>query len=233
MEDRVVKKKERGFNAQWIRRDGKMSLVLWNDNKPVYLMSSRQSKYPVTFCTRWSKVHKRRIHVRCPSLVKSYNSEMGGVDLIDRFVALYRISTRTYKWTFRAIMHFLDLSVCQSWIMYRENTTAEGGKPVDLLTFKLTLAEKMLEADSESSEESSDEQHEQGVIPSQGRQPLPPSPMRQRRADHMPEYVVSTNPKRCRMQGCNRKSRVQCTQCRMILCMNPKNNCFLRFHRAE
>lgn len=154
---------------------------------------------------------------------------MGGVDLIDRYISLYRIKSKTYKWTFRAIMHFIDLSICQAWILYRLNMKSKGQSSVDLLHFKLTMAEKLLlgtDGDNESSSDDDDNSNDE-----RGPVNLPPIELRTRKAEHMPMYVESRNPMRCRREGCNKKIRFKCSTCNVMLCFNPKNNGFKEFHR--
>jgi len=55
-----------------------------------------------------------------PEIVKLYNKNMGGVDLLDQMVANYRIYIRSKKWTLRMIFHAIDLAVVNSWFEYKK-----------------------------------------------------------------------------------------------------------------
>lgn len=43
-------------------------------------------------CKRWSKENNSHVHVDRPNTVAAYNSLMGGVDLCDMLLELYRIN---------------------------------------------------------------------------------------------------------------------------------------------
>ena len=38
------------------------------------------------------------MQVPCPDVIKEYNSAMGGVDLVDMLIALYRAPMKTKRW---------------------------------------------------------------------------------------------------------------------------------------
>lgn len=83
-----------------------------------------------------------KIYVPRPIIVKQYNENMGGVGLCDCIIAYYRMEYRTNKWTLRTIMHFIDLAVVNSWILYiqdlkRKNTPEK--KIPQFLNFRITL----------------------------------------------------------------------------------------------
>ena len=43
---------------------------------------------------------------------------MGGVDLLDRRLSLYRIHIRSKKWYDKLLYHFFAIAVVQSWLLY-------------------------------------------------------------------------------------------------------------------
>ena len=71
-----------------------LSVVKWYDNKAVLLASTIVSTNPVDKCIRWSKAQKVYVEVDRPAVVKEYNTSMGGVDLSDMLMSLYRIDIR-------------------------------------------------------------------------------------------------------------------------------------------
>lgn len=64
---------------------------------------------------------------------------MGGVDLCDRLISLYRIYIRSKKWTLRLIFHAVDLAITNAWIEYKNAAMALGLEKkaiMDLLHFR-------------------------------------------------------------------------------------------------
>ena len=85
-----MKKEGRGSSSYRSDANSGIVLVQWFDNKSVQLVSTYSS--PVTSGTvkRWDQSSKRHILVPYPENVKDYNSAIGGVDLADMLLALYR-----------------------------------------------------------------------------------------------------------------------------------------------
>ena len=96
-QDKVLEKEGRGAIDQSVRSDGQISIIKWFDNKPVVVLSSKEGSIPIDKCSRWRKKEGRRIEVERPFAVKEYNTNMGGVDFLDRLISLYRIKAKTKK----------------------------------------------------------------------------------------------------------------------------------------
>ena len=95
--------------------------VKWMDSRSVVLLSTFSSAEPLSECKRYDKKRKCIIMVPCPSIVQEYNKNMGGVDLMDAFVALYRIHAQSKKFYHKIFYHFLDVTVVNCWILYRRD----------------------------------------------------------------------------------------------------------------
>ena len=71
---------------------------------------------------------------------------MNGVGLIDMLISLYRMSGRSKKYYTKIIFHLLDLSIANSWLVYRRHCSQLGIQKRDtmsLLPFRLSVAESM------------------------------------------------------------------------------------------
>jgi hypothetical protein len=79
---------ERGTSSQLYRED--QVLVAWKDNKAVYVASNKHSGELRKTCKRFCRITRRDIAVPIPELIGQYNNGMGGVDLLDNMVAVYR-----------------------------------------------------------------------------------------------------------------------------------------------
>lgn len=118
--DKELMAKGRGTTYTTVREDEKLAITKWQDNKPVYLLSSCYASEKTDTCQRWSKKKKVYETVTRPEVVKEYNHSMGGVDLADRMLSDCPARVRTKKWTVRFIFHMLDLAITNSWFVYRK-----------------------------------------------------------------------------------------------------------------
>jgi len=84
-----------------------ISAVRWHDNRAVTLLSTYAGSEPVSEVTRWKNKAKTHEKVFCPNIVNAYNKHMGGVDLIDSLIGLYRVKIRSRKWYHRLFSTYL------------------------------------------------------------------------------------------------------------------------------
>uniref|UniRef100_A0A8C1QN76 PiggyBac transposable element-derived protein domain-containing protein n=1 Tax=Cyprinus carpio TaxID=7962 RepID=A0A8C1QN76_CYPCA len=219
--DKTLKHQGRGAVSTVTRADGKLCVVKWYDNKPVVMLSTVHSEQPEDTCQRWSKKGKKYVTVTRPSIVREYNSKMGGVDMSDRMMTV-----RTKKWTIHMLMHFMDLALANSWLLYRRDNQ-ENGTPrksiMKFLEFRMVVAQVFLK-------------NENIHLPPPGKKSqvatIPHISVRSSAA-HLPEMVALKNPMRCRAQGCTGKSHVRCMTCNVHLCLQSERNCFAAFHTGQ
>ncbi|XP_062849144.1 piggyBac transposable element-derived protein 3 [Trichomycterus rosablanca] len=235
--DQTMKEQGRGSLASVTRGDGKLCVVKWYDNKPVVMLSVVHAEQPEDTCQRWSKKEKQYVTVRRPSIVCEYNSKMGGVDLADRMMSYYRMSVRTKKWTIRMLMHFTDLALANSWLLYRRDNQ-ENGTPrraiKKFLEFRMEVAQVFLNK-CDTHVAGAEEENAHRPQPSKRSRvtPVPHVSVRTTSAVHLPEMVDLKNPMRCRGQGCSGKSRVRCMTCNVFLCLQSGRNCYAAFHLGK
>ena len=119
-----MKKKGGGsfFEKQLSNDNCTITAVKCYDNKPVFLASSYESCSNTIVVKRWDFATQKEIDVLAPALVPAYNSFMGQVDNIGRFLAAFRIKLAVKKrFYMRIIFHFCNLSVINSWLLYRRD----------------------------------------------------------------------------------------------------------------
>ena len=56
----------------------------------------------------------------CQEIVKYYNSAMGGVEVADMFIALYRSSIKTHRWYLKVLSNCVDIFNVNWWLLYRD-----------------------------------------------------------------------------------------------------------------
>ena len=71
-------------------------MVEWVDNV-VQVVSNFVGIEPMTSTERWCKKEKKRKDIPCPQIVKQYNKSMGGVDLVDILIPVYKIPCKTKR----------------------------------------------------------------------------------------------------------------------------------------
>ena len=236
--DSDMKKKGRGAYEVWKSSgdDIPLTIVKWFDNKGVTLLSSFAHSLPTHTVQRYNKTEKKVVDVVQPNIVNLYNKNMGGVDLADCLLSLYRIPVRSKKYYHRLIFHMIDMSINQAWLLYRrdyDDNKIPQEKRHSLLTFRMSVSESLIKAGKK--------------VPKRGRpsssETLSEPPLKKRRNvdqvrpqsdvrfDQIGHFPEVKNPRLyCKRLGCKGRTNVRCIKCNVNLCLNEKNNCFLQFH---
>ncbi|KAK3883317.1 hypothetical protein Pcinc_012353 [Petrolisthes cinctipes] len=84
-----AQKMKRGQNDQ-VYVSGDQVVAVWKDSAPVYVASNFADVSPMRKCKRYS-LDEKKVEVDVPNIIKVYNTNMGGVDLVDNMAwGLYR-----------------------------------------------------------------------------------------------------------------------------------------------
>jgi hypothetical protein len=73
---------------------------------------------------------------------------MGGVDLVDSVMALYRTTVRSKKYYHKIFFHLLVLMYVNAWFLYCRDATGED--QISFLNFKIGIVQGLLKADKTS-----------------------------------------------------------------------------------
>lgn len=124
--DLEMKRRGRGEDSVLVNANDNIACTKWFDNKPVVLLSTIYGNEPQDECRHWCKTQREYITIKRPMVIKMYNSNMGGVDMADRMLAVCPSRARTKKWTILFISHMIDLAALNSWNQYRNTQTQLG-----------------------------------------------------------------------------------------------------------
>lgn len=233
--DAEMHKKGRGCCEELVSSNGLVTCVKWYDNKCVALASNYVGVGKPDTALRFDKSSKQKISINRPQIVREYNINMGGVDLMNQMISYYRISIRSKKWTLRMIAHFIDFTIVQSWNEYRidcEKSAIPKRQVMDLLAFRMRLADQLVYAPSpakRSSRITLEDVRSKNQRVDKSRERRTDDDIRYDGFDHFPEY--SENRVRCKLETCNGKSQVFCSKCRVHLCLNLNHNCYRDYHK--
>ena len=73
-------------------------ITKWLDSKCIYMCSEYVSPTETTEVKQWDQSTSKYINVQCPQIAREYNKTMGGVDLSDTLISLYRTQVKTKRW---------------------------------------------------------------------------------------------------------------------------------------
>lgn len=242
-DDRTLKKKGRGSYDYRVEKSSNIVALKWFDSKPIHMVSSFVGVEEVSQVQRWSLSEKRTLAIPRPNIITMYNKHMGGVDLSDMLVALYRTDMGTKRFYMRVFYYFLDVSVVNSWLLYRKHCSKLGlakNRVKKLVQFRSEIAQVLLL------------QTNYALLPRRGRPTASPAssvssstsrtPVRRPRAlpppldivrqhgGHLPEHTSQR--RRCfHCKDRNSTSRIICIQCKQAFCITRKKQCFRDFHK--
>ena len=230
----AMKKKGRGTTELWTSDydDVELRAIKWFDNRG---LSTYESVNPVVHIFRFDRKAKERVNVPCPSIISTYNKFMGGVDLLDSLLSLYRIHIRSKKWYHKLFFHFLDVTVVQSWLMHCRSITGNERK-LKLREFKIIFANSLMRAGKSTSPKRgrpslSDVEKQLQAKKRQGPAALVPTKaIRLDGLDHWPVFMENGKKERCKNPGCEAITRIKCSKGSVNLCLTAKSNCFHFFH---
>lgn len=241
--DKDLKKRERGAHDEVVTQEGDVTVVKWLDNRTVTLASNFVGSGATDEVRRWDSSNKQYINISRPEVVKLYNHAMGGVDVMDQMIGLYRIYIRSKKWTLRMIFHAVDFSLVNSWVEYRKDCQrlqVPEKNILDLLHFRIRVAQALIKSGKSvlkskrgrpTSARLADNTPPKKPKWKEEVRPIPE--VQHDLVDHMPQLDGNKDGKRCKYFQCQLKTHFYCDKCNIHLCIKKERNCFAKFHRKQ
>ncbi|KAK3933163.1 PiggyBac transposable element-derived protein 3 [Frankliniella fusca] len=220
LSDKNLKSLGRGSYDTKIHRNG-VQVIKWLDNKCVHLASTLAGTQPEGKVKRWDKKERAKVDVPTPRAFELYNKNMGGVDLHDMLVQLNRLPTRARRWYVPLIGYMIDLSLVNSWLLYRRHG-ASLSKPARLESkeFRLAVSKSLRGAPKQPPQKSP-----KNVI----KEPRGYRPDLALRFEGQHSPVFEAKQARCKLCT-DGKTKVKCPKCQVYLCFTPNRNCFMTYH---
>ena len=231
-----LEKRGRGEFDYRVDSNSGVTVTKWLDNKAVLVGSNYVGIAPVGAIKRWDKTSNSYKDIPCPKIALAYDKNMGGADLANRLISLYRIKAQTKRWYIKVFWHLTNISKVNVWNLYRRHS-AQYEKPrqqmLCLLKFSTALGNALIHANKPvhvnkpgrtskhaSCANSESTQSKRASVPTQC------SDIRYDQIGHWPEPVDKKD--RCRL--CQAYSRTKCSNCILSLCLLKDRNCFKDFH---
>ncbi|XP_061382924.1 piggyBac transposable element-derived protein 2-like [Danaus plexippus] len=223
--DKQLKKKKRGSSAQVVCNKNKLAVVKWNDNKVVTLISTYIDSYPLETIKRYDKDEKKKVDVECPQVVKHYNKHMGGVDLADMLISLYRTPFKSHRWYLGIFSQLVDMCINNAWLLHRRD-----GKKTSLKDFRFELFDGLSKSNRIGTNQNVTDDIGENLKIHKPVSVRPTDSVRFDNTGDLPEAGNETM--RCKYCKSGRTS-VYCIKCNVHLCFvvgKIKRNCFRNFH---
>ena len=182
---------------------------------------------------RYDKKEKKKIEIQRPAIVDQYNSKMGGIDLQDMLLNLYRIDRKSNKFYMRIVFYLIGTAVNNSWFEYRRSLAIlqeNSNETMCLKQFSLDICEGLSKAGKSFGRKPG--RPSQAVTqppPLKRRLPNECAPglsVRHDQIDHLPTHATKGRCKHCTIG----QTRWKCCKCGVHLCLHDKKNCFYDFH---
>lgn len=250
--EKDLKKNGRGAMVEKVATvdDVNLSLVSWYDNKQVNLLSAFVGSEPISTKRRYFRKDKEYKDIASPRAVDVYNQHMGGVDLLDSMLGLYRIKIRSRQWYKRIFFHLVDMCIVNAWLLWRRNS---DGVYMPLYDFKLAISEHYRKAGKLITKKrgrpsttgtpvlGTPTTSRIGTPTSRNESPAPPVkrpckarvqdvPLNSVRSDRIDHFPLHNKRRQLCQNDCMFRSYIKCEKCNVFLCLNEKRNCFKDFH---
>ncbi|CAF3240747.1 unnamed protein product [Rotaria sp. Silwood2] len=195
-----------------------MLALKWHDKREVMMLSTiHEPRMEFT----GKNYPKTEVPIRKPVSIIDYNSKMGTVDKADMQISFVECVRKSVKWYKKLFFHLLDISVFNSYLLYKMKTR----KKLQFIDFRLQLIREILQVYSTPK-------------PTTGRHMLGSNPTRLT-ARHFPSLVPQTTDRQNPQKICvvcahasrrpkqRTDSRYMCKDCNVGLCVI---GCFEEYH---
>ena len=144
-----MKVKGRGSSDYAVEANSVIVVIRWLDSAIVQLASNFVGNDLGDQARRYDKKNKIFVEIDRPLMVQLYNASMGGVDLCDMLLSLYRIRYRSNKYYMHIFFYCLGISITNGWLLYRRHMNqlrVPAKSQLKLVQFQAQIAEGLRQA---------------------------------------------------------------------------------------
>lgn len=147
--EKDLKKTGRGSHSFRTDANSGITITKWFDSKSVQLISNHSNPENTVKIKRWDRASRTYIQIDCPTVVQDYNKSMGGVDLADMLISLYRTKMKTKRWYLKVLFHCVDIAKVNACLVYRrhcDQLNVSKKSQLSLLKFTMSIASALTTA---------------------------------------------------------------------------------------
>ena len=133
------------------KQKGNLVYTKWHDKCHVNILSTNFNPLDPKTVKERCKKNGVVVRVEKPACVDLYNNNMGGVDRSDQLRSYYSACGPSKKWYKYLFWFIFDLSLVNSFIIFKENVHRRGRRT--LVNFRLALAKQLIGGFSSRSED--------------------------------------------------------------------------------
>ena len=135
----------------YFTEDSQLLLTIWKDNRNVFLLSNYHEPGEVEKERRIRKKDykegtdpKEKQTVNIPANIAEYNDYMRGVDHFDHLSSNYCPDIRSKRWYIKVFYHLLEISVINSYILYKQICQRDNTKFLTHLEYRKEIIRELL-----------------------------------------------------------------------------------------
>ena len=223
LNNKDLAKQVRGFISSAVSDRCGVLLTRWQDNACVTMLTNCDNVGPTDEVKRYDGERRDNVWLQRPAPISHYNKDMGGVDLLDRRVAEYRIRIKSKKWWWPHLTNTLQILLVCSYKLYMiGNPTSK----LDLLGYIREVTVSLL---PDTTSERSWRPYVRRKLSHGGARVS--SSVRLGGREHWPEKVMGKYGLHCAIPECKSRVRTKCSICSDVgLCIGE---CWKKFHSVR
>ena len=215
-------------DAKYLAIDS-ISIVKWMDRRPVLMMFNFTDPRIMTNMNRKLK-NGEVIQLRCPVMIQEYNLGKLGVDRVDQRIQYYAVDRKSRRNWLRIFFHFLNVALSNVFVLYSRDHPDDNMR---YLHFLADIAEELIGRNASVKKKSGRPVNIFGIKKRKnGERKI--SVSNEIRLSNVGAHLPTVTSRRrcayCSTKSNPQRSVIECSTCKVALCISRQRNCFVLFH---